>query len=155
MNYKDKIANVEGVPVKTGSNFPFRILLADDDAQLLEVHGDVLTLFGYHVDTASNGVEAWNSLHETDYDLLITDNNMPRLTGMDLIKKVRSAGISMPIILASGTVPLDELKQNSKLTIDSILVKPFYLDELLATVKKVLGFGDRENQSMTCLYGRG
>jgi DNA-binding response OmpR family regulator len=117
---------------------PYRILLVDDDVELLELHAEILIRCGYNVDTAANGFIAWNTVHETNYDLLITDNNMPRLTGLELVKQVRSEGLTLPIILASGSVPTEELNQNSWLRIDATLPKPFKTDALLATVKKVL-----------------
>ena len=124
---------------KRASKSPHRILLVDDDSELRDYHAEILARYGYNVDTAENGVVAWNTLHEVSYDLLITDNNMPKLTGLELIQKVRSEGMKLPIILASGTVPTAELTSNSPLRIEATLLKPFYPDELLTTVKKVLG----------------
>jgi DNA-binding response OmpR family regulator len=94
--------------------------------------------FGYNVDTAEDGAAAWKALNDHNYDLLITDNRMPRVTGMELIKKVRSVDMTLPIILASGTVPLQELKRNPWMNLDATLPKPFTLAELLDTVVKVL-----------------
>jgi DNA-binding response OmpR family regulator len=116
----------------------YHILLVDDDTSLREFHAEVLIRSGYVVDTAADGAIAWNTLNEKGYDLLITDNNMPKLTGLELIKQMRSEGMELPVILASGTVPMEELNQNSRLRIEFTLPKPFKTDELLAAVKKVL-----------------
>lgn len=117
-----------------------RILLVDDDPQLLELNAVALIRFGYDVDTAEDGVAAWQALHDTSvrYDLLITDNKMPRVTGLELIKKMRFEEMTMPVILASGTIPTEELKQYPWLLLDATLPKPFTIAELLDTVKKVL-----------------
>jgi DNA-binding response OmpR family regulator len=115
-----------------------RILLVDDELHARELIGDVLIQSGYDVDTAADGADAWKALNETNYDLLITDNKMPRVTGLELILKLRSEEITLPVILASGTVPVEELKQYPWLQLDAMLPKPFTVAELLDTVKKVL-----------------
>jgi DNA-binding response OmpR family regulator len=119
-----------------------RILLVDDDIYARELNAGVLIRFGYNVDTAEDGAAAWKALNDHSYDLLITDNRMPRVTGLELIKKVRSVDMTLPIILASGTVPVQELKRNPWMNLDATLPKPFTLAELLDTVVKVLRVTD-------------
>jgi CheY-like chemotaxis protein len=116
-----------------------RILLADDDPHILELNTRVLICSGYDVDTAADGADAWKALKTHRYDLLITDNKMPRVTGLELIKKLRSEGMTLPVILASGTMPTEELKRHPWLQLDPTLPKPFTSAELLDMVKKVLG----------------
>jgi DNA-binding NtrC family response regulator len=77
-------------------------------------------------------------LHATSYDLLITNHNMPKLSGVDLVKKLRSAHMKLPVVLASVALPTEELNQNPRLRFAATLLKPFTIDELLETVKKVL-----------------
>jgi DNA-binding response OmpR family regulator len=125
-------------PLQRNSKSSYHILLVDDDFYLRELHAEVLIRSGYNVNTAADGAAAWNALNDVGYDLLITDNNMPILTGLGLIKKLRSNGFLLPIILASGTVPMEELSQNSGLRIDATLQKPFSTYELLITVKNIL-----------------
>jgi FixJ family two-component response regulator len=73
---------------------------------------------------------------------LITDNRMPRVTGMELIKKLRSEDMMLPVILASGTVPAEELKRHPWLLLDATLEKPFTVAQLLEVVKQVLRSAD-------------
>jgi DNA-binding response OmpR family regulator len=120
------------------SSQSIRILLVDDDYYLRELNAGVLIRFGYVVDTAGDGADAWKALNAASYDLLITDNGMPKVTGMELIKKLRSEDMTLPVILASGTVPEEELKRHPWLRVDALLPKPFTLAEFLDTVKKVL-----------------
>jgi DNA-binding response OmpR family regulator len=117
-----------------------RILLVDDDSHLLELNAVALIRFGYDVDTAEDGASAWQALHDINvsYDLLITDNKMPKVTGLELIKKMRSEEMTLPVILAPGTIPTEELKQYPWLLLDATLSKPFTTAELLDMVKKVL-----------------
>ena len=124
-----------------------RILLVDDDAELRKLYAQVLTISGYEVDTAEDGEAGWQALYAESYtpdgyDLLITDNSMPRLSGVGLIKKVRSAGLNLPIILASGNAPDD----TESLRLAAVLPKPFMADDLLQTIEKVFHFRNGKNK---------
>jgi DNA-binding response OmpR family regulator len=115
-----------------------RILLVDDEVLIRKLCARVLNCFGYQTDTANDGAAAWKALQSKDYDLLITDNNMPRVSGVELVKKVRSAQMSLPVILVSGNLPSGELNRNPWLQGVATLAKPFTGDELLGTVNSVL-----------------
>jgi len=118
---------------------PFRrILLVDDERDVLGLNAEVLFRAGYHVDTAENGDSAWTALKANRYDALITDNTMPGMTGLDLIKKLRSEDMTLRVILASGTVPAEELNRCPWLQVDALLPKPYSIAELLKTVNWVL-----------------
>ncbi len=128
----------DSLPAKS-SYPPQRILLVDDDRPLRRMIAAVLSASGYQVDTADDGEAGWQALHAESYtpdgyDLLITDNNMPRLSGVSLIKKARSARLNLPVILASGDAP----EHTESLRLAALLHKPFTADELVTTVKKAL-----------------
>jgi two-component system OmpR family response regulator len=127
---------------------PRRILLVDDDHGIRQLYADVLARSGYHVDTADNGASGWRALNASYYDLLITDNTMPGVTGLELIKKLRSEDMLLPVILASGTVPAEELNRCPWLQLDAVLPKPFSIEELLETVRAVLRATDRRPQAV-------
>ena len=129
-------------PLEHQANPPHRILLVDDDLYIRELNAGALIQSGYKVDTANDGADAWKALNDQSYDLLITDNRMPRVTGLELIKKPRSEDMAVPVILASGTVPEEELKRHPWLQLDATLPKPFTIAELLEAVKSVLGSFD-------------
>ena len=115
-----------------------RILYADDDACIRKLGERALAHCGYQVDTVSDGIEAWDALHKSNYDLLITDNEMPRLTGLKLAAQVRIARMLLPIVLASGSLqPLDD-PATEWLSIAARLAKPFTVEELVATTEQVL-----------------
>jgi len=122
---------------------PQRILLVDDDKDVRQVFAELLTRSGYRVDTAEDGEAGWKKLDTPGYapdgyDLLITDNQMPNLTGVELIRRMRPGRPALPVILASGTAPAyDETLQPGVL-----LRKPFTFDHLLQTVKKMLNHSD-------------
>jgi DNA-binding response OmpR family regulator len=118
-----------------------RILLADDEMLIRKLCTRVLRDFGYQTETANDGAAAWKALQGNVYDLLITDNNMPKVSGVELVKKVRSANMTLPVILISGNLPTGELDRNPCLQDVATLAKPFAGEELLGTVERVL----REN----------
>jgi two-component system, cell cycle response regulator CpdR len=112
-----------------------RILVVEDDDDIRRFNAEALTGSGYHVEAAVDGAAGWEALNADRYDLLITDNSMPNLSGIELIKKLNDARMAVRVILASGVSHAEE----SDLRVAATLPKPFTLDELLGTVKKVLG----------------
>jgi DNA-binding response OmpR family regulator len=114
------------------------ILVVDDDTDIRQLSSDVLIHSGYEVDAAADGAAAWEALQIKDFDLLITDHNMPRLTGVELVRKLRSARMALPVIMATGRLPTEELAQNPPLQLAAMLPKPFSVEELLGIVTKVL-----------------
>src|SRR5579862_897200 len=125
-------------PDQNRATLPHRILVVEDDRELRQINAKVLIHSGYMADEAEDGAAAWEALQTYRYDLLITDNNMPKLTGMGLIKKLRSARMELPVIMATGTVPAQELAQNLWLQPVATLAKPYTTDQLLDTVQNVL-----------------
>jgi CheY-like chemotaxis protein len=115
-----------------------RILLVDDCRAIRQLIPEVLIPFGYEVDTAADGAAAWEALQMKPFNLLITDYEMPRLTGVELVRKLRSASMMLPVILTSGSLPMEELTQNPSLELAAILPKPFSPEELLGTMTNVL-----------------
>jgi DNA-binding response OmpR family regulator len=119
-----------------------RILVVDDDPGIRTLNALTLSALGYHVDAAEDGAAAWETLQRNRYELLITDHDMPKLTGVGLLKKVRSAGMNMPAILVSGMLPTEELNQDTRLQLEATLHKPYSTAELLGTVTEVLRTSD-------------
>jgi DNA-binding response OmpR family regulator len=117
---------------------PRRILLVDDEPNLLHLHTRVLRDAGYQVDAAEDGAAAWAALQLNHYDLLITDNNMPNVTGIELLQKMHETGVVLPVIMATGTLPKEEFALRPWLRPAAVLCKPHALRQLLATVKSLL-----------------
>jgi CheY-like chemotaxis protein len=115
-----------------------RILLVDDNRAILQFSTEVLIHSGCEVATAADGAAAWEALQMKPFNLLITDNDMPRLTGVELVRKLRSASMTLPVILASGSLPMEELAQDPSLQLTAMLPKPFSPEGLLETVTNVL-----------------
>ena len=113
-----------------------RILVVDDQLELWWRHLAVMTTTGYDVDTAEDGEAAWKALQTNDYDLLITDNNMPKLWGTELIERVRDDGMTLPIIFASSLLPVIDQRQKHHIHNVHFLEKPVSVARLLAIIQK-------------------
>ncbi len=118
---------------------PQRILVADDDEDMRYLFSTILRDAGFEVDTAADGQEASHALFERRYDLLITDNEMPHLSGLELIERVRHAGIKLSILIVSGTMPAGRVLDNRQLRVTGMLPKPFEPRELLNAIRYALG----------------
>ena len=132
------VAKASSAPTRRQTNPPNRILVVDDDVDLRKLNTQVLVLSGYQVNAAEDGEAAWEYLKANSCDLLITDDRMPRLSGRELVKKLRSANMILPVVLASGSVSAEGLSRNDRLQLAATLSKPFTTGELLDTVTKVL-----------------
>jgi CheY-like chemotaxis protein len=116
-----------------------RILVVDDNNDVRQLSIDVLVGSGYEAEGVTDGAAGWEALQTYDYDLVITDNKMPRMTGIEMIEKLRSARIEVPIIMATGNLPTHEFVRRPWLKPTATLERPFSNNDLLETVRNVLG----------------
>jgi two-component system response regulator MprA len=115
-----------------------RILVVEDDSAIRQINTEALTYSGYQVDAAEDGAAAWAALQQINYDLLVTDNHMPKVTGVELLQKILAANMTIPVIMATGEIPTEEFTCHPWLQPNITLLKPYRFDELLAAVKEVL-----------------
>ncbi|OHB82774.1 MAG: hypothetical protein A2V98_04995 [Planctomycetes bacterium RBG_16_64_12] len=118
-----------------------RILAVDDNGAMLKVVRFTLERAGFHVTTARNGREAWDLLQREDFDLVLTDYQMPEMTGETLSRRMREVERlrDVPIIILSAKgleINLDRLL--AELKIHEIVLKPFSPSGLVATVEACL-----------------
>jgi DNA-binding response OmpR family regulator len=115
-----------------------RILYVDDDAQIRTFCRLVLLRAGYNVDSASDGFAGWKALNNVRYGLLITDHDMPRMTGLELAANVRRAGMNIPIMMTSGS--FDPMRDSTWELLESasFLPKPFAVETILSAVEQIL-----------------
>ena len=127
---------------------PRRILVVEDEPDLRRLNAQMLKSSGYEVDTAEDGLAGWKALHAVrhapeSYDLLITDHQMPGMTGLALVKKMRAEQMALPVIMASGTPPSEDLLiRYPWLHPVVLLAKPYSMEQLLMTVEKSLSPDD-------------
>jgi DNA-binding response OmpR family regulator len=114
-----------------------RILVADDDPQLLRLVTRNLQLEGYDVVAVSDGQQALEQIEATAPDLALLDVMMPRLDGFSVCERVREFS-SLPIIMVTARGQDQDKVRGLDLGADDYLTKPFSVDELLARVRAVL-----------------
>ena len=126
------------------ANPPRRILVVEDEPDIRRLNAEVLIRSGFKVDTAEDGIAGWKALHAVrhapeSYALLITDHEMPGMTGLALVKKLRDARMALPVIVATGRLPeVDLFSRYPWLQPAVALVKPYSVEQLLGTVEKIL-----------------
>ncbi len=119
------------------------ILVADDDRVVRRIVVAKLYGLGYEVEEVEDGQEALEILEEGEVpDLLITDSNMPRLNGLQLVRRLRDSENSvlsmMPIIMLTARQSERDIIQGLEAGLDDYVIKPFSPDELAARVQTVL-----------------
>ncbi|HEV2436395.1 MAG TPA: response regulator [Verrucomicrobiae bacterium] len=142
------------VPVQCRTSPPPRILVVEDEPDIRRLNAEVLKSFGYNVDTAEDGEAGWKALRAVrhapeSYALLITDHDMPGLTGLALVKKLRAARLALPVIMATGRLlPEDLFTRYGWLQPGAALIKPYSVEQLLGTVQAVLHTAEGAREQM-------
>lgn len=124
-----------------GKGATVRILITEDDPALGEALQFSLTQAGYAVDRVANGAAADDALKDDVFDLLILDLGLPKLDGIEVLRRLRRRNASMPVLILSGRETPEEKVQALDLGADDYLVKPFSLSELQARVRALLRRG--------------
>jgi DNA-binding NtrC family response regulator len=106
-----------------------RILVVDDDPEAREVLCDALAHMGYAVETASGGYDALAVLRSWPADVVVSDIQMPDMTGLDLIRELRMWGLGQPVVLVTGGEPGQTAPD--AYGAEAFLQKPLGLDDLV------------------------
>ena len=115
-----------------------RILIVEDEQALRESLVTQLTAAGFTVDAAADGEEGLYAGTEYPIDLAIIDLGLPKLPGMDLIRKLREAGRSFPVLILTARDRWQDKVEGLQSGSDDYLAKPFHMQELLARVQALL-----------------
>lgn len=137
LGMKTKDSSTGRGPLPGEARLQPRVLVVEDDAAIRKVNTEVLIHSGYQVDSAEDGAAAWDALQLNNYDLVVTDNDMPKVTGVELIQKLHAASMALPVIMATGAPPDIKLTSHTRQPVRT-LIKPFTFDELLTAVNEVL-----------------
>lgn len=133
------------IPIQGQRSSRHRILVVDDDTDVRHHNVKMLIYHGYDVEDATDGADGWEALQDRHFDVVITDNTMPRMTGVEMIEKLRSSRMKVSVIMATGTMPTFEFARKPWITPDIALIIPFSEDELLAAIRNIL-FKDNYDQ---------
>jgi CheY-like chemotaxis protein len=126
------LSNASAVVLNKGN-----ILVADDNADILNMMTGFLGVRGYHVTAVSNGSDAYEQILVNDYDLIIMDINMPKMNGIEAVKAIREHDPYTYIILISGEAESQEIRQALQYGANKFIPKPFKMDDFLAQIKAV------------------
>ncbi len=113
-----------------------KILLLEDNEKLNKTIKKRLELKNYNIDTFMNGKDAYKNITE-GYSCFILDINVPNIDGIKILKKIREFYKEVPIIIISGTVELEIIKQAYDFGCNDFLKKPFFIDELEIKIEKL------------------
>lgn len=129
------------------------ILVVDDEVALAEMICDALHLAGHETISASDGFAALNAVRESKPDLIITDINMPRIDGFELLERLRSSGVETPAIVLTARQDKQDVSKGFRAGADDYVTKPFGLEELILRTNAVLrrsGGLDSGPKILTC-----
>jgi len=118
-----------------------RFLVVDDFAPMREIIRKVLQEIGYeHIQQANDGAVALPLLQTSPFDMLITDWNMPRLPGIELLRAVRAEPklASLPVLMVTAEVKREQIIAATQAGVNGYIIKPFTAQALAAKVQKIL-----------------
>ena len=112
-----------------------RILLVEDDPKLSQFIASELSLEGYQVTVATNGLDGLTIARDINPDLVILDWMLPEISGLDVCMRLRKTGVQVPIIMLTAKDEISDRVTGLNAGADDYLIKPFSIEELLARIK--------------------
>lgn len=133
---------------------PIKILWADDEIDLLKPHLMFLASKGYDVATANNGHDALDMVAEENYDLIILDENMPGLTGLETLDRIKRSKPHIPVIMITKSEEENIMDQAVGAKIADYLIKPVNPMQILSSIKKTVHSDELVTESAAVAYRR-
>ena len=133
-----------------------RVLIVDDDPELLRFLIEELTEQGLHCDSVNCGSEALLQLRQEQFDLVLLDWTLPDFDGIEICRRLRSSGDTTPVLMLTAHDDVDDRVLALDLGVDDYLTKPFELKELNARVRARLRrsrYANSERASETLVLG--
>jgi len=115
-----------------------KVLIVDDDAELRENLSEILKGAEYDTDMASSGSEALGKITAGDFDVVLLDLMMPGISGMDVLNEIRKIKPKTKIIMITAFATIENAVNAIKKGASDYISKPFKIDELITTVRRVL-----------------
>lgn len=115
-----------------------KILLAEDEESILQIMAKKVAAAGYMVVTAADGQEAWEKINSDNPDIVILDLTMPRMSGWEVLQKLRANPPSpkwQPVIIVSALSEVQNLQEGFDLKADHYLTKPCRIEEILQAIR--------------------
>ena len=115
-----------------------KLLLAEDEIAMSEAVTDILTYHKYSVDAVYNGADALDYALASQYDGVILDIMMPKMDGIEVLKRLRAAGCTVPVLLLTAKAEVEDRIRGLDAGADDYLPRPFAMGELLARIRAML-----------------
>ncbi|WP_139558152.1 response regulator transcription factor [Methylotetracoccus oryzae] len=115
-----------------------RLLLIEDDVELVQQIGSGLRDAGYAVDCSREGQDGWFLGQAVPFDLAVLDLGLPGLSGIDVIRRWRASGVAFPILILTARDRWQDKVEGLNAGADDYLTKPFHFEELSARIKALL-----------------
>jgi len=109
-----------------------RVLVVEDEARIAASLGEGLTRAGYVAEIARDGEDAWFRGETEDFDAIVLDLGLPKLDGLSVVRKLRAAKVTTPILILTARGSWSERVEGIDAGADDYLPKPFHMEELLA-----------------------
>lgn len=117
-----------------------KALVVDDSMTIRRIVIKALSIVGINDATeAGDGMEALKATEDAEFDLILLDWNMPKMTGIDTLRALRQAGKKTPVIMVTTEAEKSRVIEAIKTGANDYLIKPFSPDQLAAKVKNVIG----------------
>jgi len=120
---------------------PIKVLIADDEEEILDLMKKKITQEGYDVVTAHDGQEAWDKIKSESPDMLILDITMPKMSGLEVLKELRENNPLdkwIPVIIVSAAAELEDVQKGYSLEADHYITKPCSMDDIKKAIKLML-----------------
>ncbi len=125
---------------------PSRILIVDDDENILRVEAAILKDKGYEVETAATGTEAIEKTERLHFDLMLVDIRLPDMEGTEVITRVHDTTPKIRKVMVTGYPSLQNAVAAVNNGADAYVMKPFDVEQMLKTVRKQLDLQDQERK---------
>lgn len=116
-----------------------RVLVVDDEEAVLTLFRKTFERAHFDVDTAPDGAAAIDCLRNNDYDLLVTDLQMPGVGGLSVIREARRLGNDVPVVIVTGRSTEASAIEAINLGVSAYLTKPFRMGNIMAAAARALG----------------
>jgi FixJ family two-component response regulator len=123
-----------------------RVLIADDESEIRELLGEYLSARGHEVHTTSDGQQALSWLKSNPVDVLLTDVQMPNITGVELVSAVHRLSVHVGVVVMTGFPTVETATTAMKMGASDYLLKPFRLREVYEAVVRAAGWGRTERE---------
>ncbi|MEA2074080.1 MAG: response regulator [Campylobacterota bacterium] len=114
------------------------ILYVEDSEDTREIASEFLDIFFGTIVTAVDGEDGWNKYNSQEFDLVMTDINMPKMNGLELIAKIRETNTNIPLLVLSAFNDEEYFLEAIKSGLDAYLLKPFEMEQFISVILKVV-----------------